>query len=114
MKATIIKVPSRHIIVIEDGDDIMLKFGRSAFHARDVASAYGADAVEGDLECLNTMLSLPSELWPSPTSPTSQPPEGSKSEDGSSSPVPSSGPSTGQSLLTKFGKRSSKKKNKNE
>jgi len=57
-KAIIVKVPERHIILI--GDKVL--YARTAFHAGDVARAYGATEVEeGDHECLNITYGSASE-----------------------------------------------------
>jgi hypothetical protein len=60
MKATIIKVPSRHMIVMGKGDNQTIEYAATAYQAIEKANSLGATSTtQGDHECLKY---TPSEL----------------------------------------------------
>jgi len=54
MKATIVKLPARYVVIMGDGDYITHEFGRSGYQAAEIAKAYGVtETVMGSVEeCL--------------------------------------------------------------
>lgn len=55
MKATIVKLPARYVIIMGDGEHKEVEFGNTEFQSAEVAKQYGATEIEvGDYrKCLS-------------------------------------------------------------
>lgn len=84
MKATIIKLPARYIILIGEGEDAITVFGNTGYQSAEIAQEHGATEIEtGDVKC-NLKLTHTSDLEP-PSDAGSSPKQPKQKQGGSRS-----------------------------